>query len=149
MLFQSSIQLMHAELRTCEENLKQFKLKFDLLTTEIEELYGFDGTKQLNIILSTVREKTMRDIKRTKERKFRKYAHTLDNRYKSSDKSMEYDNTKITTNDPFYYNAEINGQTCMNQVQNTHKSKTESNGNLFSYVGNQVRRIVIPKTNPK
>jgi hypothetical protein len=29
------------------------------------------------------------------------------------------------------------------------KSKTESNGNVFSYVGNQVRRIVIPKTNPK
>jgi hypothetical protein len=49
---------MHAALRTCEENLKQFKLKFDRLTTEIEELYGFDGTKQLNIILSSVREKT-------------------------------------------------------------------------------------------
>ena len=28
-LFQSSIQLMHAALSTCEENLKQFKLKFD------------------------------------------------------------------------------------------------------------------------
>jgi hypothetical protein len=48
---------------------------------------------------------------------------------------MEYDNTKITTNDTFYYNAEINGQKCMNQVQNTQKSKTESNGNVFSYVG--------------
>lgn len=57
MLFQSSIQLMHAALRTCEENLNQFKLRFDRLTTEIEELYGFDGTKQLNIILSSVREK--------------------------------------------------------------------------------------------
>jgi hypothetical protein len=56
---------MHAALRTCEENLKQFKLKFDRLTTEIEELYGFDGTKQLNIILSSVREKTMRDLERT------------------------------------------------------------------------------------
>jgi gas vesicle protein len=140
---------MHAALRTCAENLKQFKLKSDRLTTEIEELYGFDGTKQLNIILSSVHEKTMRDIKRTKERKFRKYAQTLDNRYKNSDKSMEYDNTKITTNDTFHYNAEINGQKCMNQVQNTHTSKTESNGNVFSYVGNQVRRIVIPKTNPK
>ena len=31
-LFQSSIQLMHEALRTCEENLKQFKLKFDRLT---------------------------------------------------------------------------------------------------------------------
>jgi hypothetical protein len=31
----------------------------------------------------------MRDLKRTKERKFRKYAQTLDPRYKSSDKSME------------------------------------------------------------
>jgi hypothetical protein len=55
----------------------------------------------------------MRDLERTKERKFRKYAQTLDPRYKSSDKSMEYDNTKITTNDTFYYNAEINGQKCM------------------------------------
>jgi hypothetical protein len=45
----------------------------------------FDGTKQLNIILSSVREKTMRDLERTKERKFRKYAQTLDPRYKSSD----------------------------------------------------------------
>ena len=88
-------------------------------------------------------------MKRTKERKFRKYAQTLDNRYKSRDKSMEYDNTKITTYDTFYYNAEINGQKYMNQVKNTQKSKTESNGNVFSYVGNQVRRIVIPKTNPK
>jgi hypothetical protein len=40
------------------------------LTTEIEELYGFDGTKQLNRILSSVREKAMRDLERTKERKF-------------------------------------------------------------------------------
>jgi hypothetical protein len=73
-----------------------------LHTSEIEELYGFDGTKQLNIILSSVSEKTMRDLERTKERKFRKYAQTLDPRYKSSDKSMEYDNTKITTNDPLF-----------------------------------------------
>jgi hypothetical protein len=48
-------------------------------------------------LLSSVREKAMRDLERTKERKFRKYAQTLDPRYKSSDKSMEYDNTKITT----------------------------------------------------
>jgi hypothetical protein len=33
MLFQSSIQLMHAALRTCEENLNQFKLRFDRLPT--------------------------------------------------------------------------------------------------------------------
>jgi hypothetical protein len=82
--------LLLSILLSCEENLKQFKLKFDRLTIEIEELYGFDGTKQLNIILSSVREKTMRDLERTKERKFRKYAQTLDPRYKSSDKSMEY-----------------------------------------------------------
>jgi hypothetical protein len=74
----------------------------------------------------------MRDLERTKERKFRKYAQTLDPRYKSSDKSMEYDNTKITTNDTFYYNAEINGQKCMNRVQNTQNSKLESNRNVFS-----------------
>jgi hypothetical protein len=39
---------------------------------------------------------------------------------------MEYDNTKITTNDTFYYNAEINGQKCMNQVQNTQKVKLKA-----------------------
>ena len=139
-LFRSSIQLMHAALRTCEENLKQFKLKFDRLTTEIEELYGFDGTKQLNIILSSVREKTMRDLERTKERKFRKYAQTLDPRYKSSDKSMEYDNTKITTNDTFYYNAQINGQKCMNRVLNTQNSKIESNRNGF-IIGRQSSEV--------
>jgi hypothetical protein len=39
----------------------------------------------------------------------------------------------LTTYDTFYYNAEINGQKYMNQVKNTQKSKTESNGNVFSY----------------
>ena len=48
----------------------------------------------------------------------------------------EYDNTKITTNDTFYYNAEINGQKCMNRVQNTQNSKIESNRNVF-FIGRQ------------
>jgi hypothetical protein len=40
------------------------------------------------------------------------------------------------TNDTFYYNAEINGQKCMNRVQNTQNSKIESNRNVFS-IGRQ------------
>lgn len=65
---------------------------------------------------------------------------------------MSGDNSKITTNETFYYNAEINGQKCMNRVQNTQKSKTESNGNAcFFFICRQRSEadIVIPNTNPK